>query len=157
MQRGHGQNWLLIGWTRRVGTASMVLLIQTLPVHRLVMWDIDWSKIWIGLQCTSRNFTHRALAICDLANHAVFRIITDQGSQMGIILSWESITIIPFYVRTSYVKIREWDRTVPSVDCHTLLALFEPFWRYWISPTTIQAGFWGVQQICFHIITNCEI
>ena len=87
-----------------------------------------------------------------LRNHNEVWIIPNPGSQKTITLSLYSISKIPFQTGTSYVKIPEWDSTVPTTEGNASSVSFVPFGGHGISLIRIQVCVLGVQRISLRIL-----
>jgi hypothetical protein len=69
------------------------------------------------------------LAIWDLRNHEVFRIILDPGRQKRITLSLEFINTVAVQARGSDVKIPEWGQPFSTRGMPCLASIFATFGR----------------------------
>ena len=106
---------------------------------------------------TFKNFTHRALAICNLSNHDLFGTIPDPGRQKRITLSVESIRRIPLQAGTSYVKILEWGQHCSNREIPCIVCISGNFQGTWHQPKENPgAPFWCTVEILSNI-TNLEI
>jgi len=98
----------------------------------LVSWVNTWSKGGIPHRRTFRNFAHRTWAIWDFTNHALFRMISDPGSQQRVtVLLLQSISTIPFLARASDVKMPRLRQHSSNHRMPCFIYVFGTFWGTW--------------------------
>ena len=117
-------NWMNTNSVQNIN----IRFVEKMRVHILISWDIKQSKGGMPHRRTLRNVRWRAWAIWDLSNHDSFWQIPDQGLQLRIQMSVESISTIPFQAGTSYVNIPELGQQSSNRGMPYLISIVGTFW-----------------------------
>jgi len=149
---------LVADWVDTESVQSInIIVLELLRLNMLVSWVIKWSKSWMPVRRTLRNFTHRAWAIWDLSNHDLFRIIPNPGSLQRVTLSLESICAIPFQAGASDVKMPQLRQHSSNRRMPGFVNVLDTLRGTWNQPDRNPGAVFGCAADSFSNITYCEI
>jgi len=145
-----------------------ICFVETLQVHMLISWGIEYWASSIPHTRTFRNFRHWARPIQDMSNHDVFRIIPDpaktwaimtcfgsfptQAAKRGFHCFWNPLAQFHFKPGPVISGFQSTDRMVATTECHAVSVFLPHFTGHGISPIGILVHFLGLQWISFPIL-----